>query len=117
MNTLPVETIIVDKGLERPYRDGSEPISPRSALSSPEKVPPFVALSPLEDKVYRRVVELRAWQIWQSEGCPENRAAEHWARAEAEVRAGRAARSLIRGTQPTGVAVPKRAITAPVTAQ
>jgi len=27
----------------------------------------------------------RAWEIWNSEGCPEGRAEEHWLRAEREL--------------------------------
>ena len=31
-------------------------------------------------------IRQRAFQIWQSEGCPEGRERIHWLRAEAEVR-------------------------------
>lgn len=30
-------------------------------------------------------ISKRAWEIWQSEGCPEGRQTEHWLRAEAEI--------------------------------
>ncbi|WP_142848886.1 DUF2934 domain-containing protein [Telmatospirillum sp. J64-1] len=33
----------------------------------------------------------RAYQIWEAEGRPEGRDIEHWARAEAEIRAGQKA--------------------------
>ena len=40
-------------------------------------------------------IRLRAYQIWQAEGCPEGRERIHWIRAEAELRekylSGRAA--------------------------
>ena len=32
-------------------------------------------------------VRQRAYDIWQREGCPEGKADEHWARAEAEITA------------------------------
>ncbi|MBY6264277.1 DUF2934 domain-containing protein [Azospirillum sp. 412522] len=32
-----------------------------------------------------RMIQERAYQIWQEEGCPEGREQEHWLRAEAEV--------------------------------
>ncbi|MBM3606343.1 MAG: DUF2934 domain-containing protein [Alphaproteobacteria bacterium] len=31
-------------------------------------------------------IRTRAHQIWESEGCPEGREAEHWARAQDELR-------------------------------
>jgi hypothetical protein len=33
----------------------------------------------------------RAYQIWQSEGCPDGRSTEHWLRAEAALRDGNSA--------------------------
>jgi hypothetical protein len=33
----------------------------------------------------RKEIELRAYLIWESEGCPHGRDDEHWARAEAEI--------------------------------
>lgn len=33
------------------------------------------------------MIRARAHKIWESEGCPEGREADHWARAEAEVKA------------------------------
>ncbi|NLF25405.1 MAG: DUF2934 domain-containing protein [Deltaproteobacteria bacterium] len=30
-------------------------------------------------------IALRAWEIWQAEGCPQGREIEHWLRAEAEL--------------------------------
>ncbi|GLR80735.1 DUF2934 domain-containing protein (plasmid) [Azospirillum oryzae] len=32
-----------------------------------------------------RMIQERAYQIWQEEGCPEGREQEHWLRAEAEI--------------------------------
>lgn len=32
-----------------------------------------------------RMIQERAYQIWQDEGCPEGREQEHWLRAEAEI--------------------------------
>ena len=34
----------------------------------------------------REDIQRRAWEIWQSEGCPEGRALEHWLQAEEELR-------------------------------
>jgi hypothetical protein len=31
------------------------------------------------------MIQERAYQIWQEEGCPEGREQEHWLRAEAEI--------------------------------
>lgn len=33
----------------------------------------------------REAVQLRAWEIWREEGCPEGRQLEHWLRAEKEL--------------------------------
>lgn len=33
----------------------------------------------------RTVIALRAWEIWQREGCPEGRDLDHWLRAEREL--------------------------------
>lgn len=33
----------------------------------------------------RKAIELRAYYIWESEGYPDGKQQEHWARAEAEV--------------------------------
>jgi hypothetical protein len=33
----------------------------------------------------RHQIELRAYRIWESEGRPHGREAEHWRRAEAEI--------------------------------
>jgi hypothetical protein len=33
----------------------------------------------------RKEIELRAYLIWESEGCPHGCDGEHWARAEAEI--------------------------------
>ena len=35
----------------------------------------------------RAIIEFRAWEIWQSEGCPQGRELEHWLQAEREVAA------------------------------
>lgn len=51
-----------------------------------------------EQDVLRPKIELRAYEIWVHEGCPEGHDTEHWLRAEAEV-VGRGAES-----EPTGEA-------------
>jgi len=33
-------------------------------------------------------VAIRAWEIWEQEGRPEGRSAEHWNRAQEELRGG-----------------------------
>jgi len=33
----------------------------------------------------RKAIELRAYYIWESEGCPDGKQQDHWALAEAEI--------------------------------
>ena len=33
----------------------------------------------------RETIAFRAWEIWQSSGCPEGKALEHWLQAEQEL--------------------------------
>lgn len=40
----------------------------------------------LRDSITVEQVGQRAWEIWQSEGCPEGRALEHWLQAEQDIR-------------------------------
>jgi hypothetical protein len=47
-----------------------------------------------------REIEVRAYLIWESEGRPHGRDAEHWARAEAEILAAR----MLARIKPAGAA-------------
>jgi len=38
-----------------------------------------------EQNVLRPNIELRAYEIWVHEGCPEGHDVEHWLRAETEI--------------------------------
>ncbi|MEQ1945287.1 DUF2934 domain-containing protein [Mesorhizobium sp. VNQ89] len=38
-----------------------------------------------EQEVLRPKIELRAYEIWVHEGCPEGHDLEHWLRAETEI--------------------------------
>ncbi|MBN9072096.1 MAG: DUF2934 domain-containing protein [Rhizobiales bacterium] len=38
-----------------------------------------------EQTVLRPRIELRAYEIWVHEGCPEGHDVEHWLRAETEI--------------------------------
>lgn len=49
-----------------------------------------------EQDVLRPKIELRAYQIWVHEGCPEGHDLEHWLRAETEI-AGESAESEATG--------------------
>ncbi len=40
---------------------------------------------PSSMSVPRDLIEVRAYEIWLSEGCPEGRAPDHWRRAEQEL--------------------------------
>jgi hypothetical protein len=40
---------------------------------------------PVPIELDRSTIERRAWEIWQSEGCPNGRELEHWLRAEQEI--------------------------------
>jgi hypothetical protein len=37
------------------------------------------------DKALQQKIETRAYEIWESENCPNERHIEHWLRAEAEI--------------------------------
>ena len=37
------------------------------------------------EKPTPEAVQMRAWEIWREEGCPEGRQLEHWLRAEKEL--------------------------------
>ncbi len=37
------------------------------------------------EKPKPEAVQMRAWEIWREEGCPEGRQLEHWLRAEKEL--------------------------------
>lgn len=43
------------------------------------------AQATLEQNVLRPKIELRAYEIWVHEGCPEGHDLEHWLRAETEI--------------------------------
>ena len=70
---------------------------PRKTQASPEqdKRPSNSSSAPSRKKspteIYeggsldRSAIELRAWEIWQNEGCPPGRAMEHWLQAEQEL--------------------------------
>ncbi len=49
-----------------------------------------------EQGVVRPKIELRAYEIWVREGCPEGHDLEHWLRAEAEI-AGEGAEPEVTG--------------------
>ncbi|CAD5291522.1 conserved hypothetical protein [Bosea sp. 62] len=38
-----------------------------------------------EQDILRPKIELRAYEIWVHEGCPEGHDLEHWLRAESEI--------------------------------
>ncbi len=42
--------------------------------------------TPVCKTVTREEISLRAWEIWQREGCPDGQAVRHWLQAEAELR-------------------------------
>ena len=54
----------------------------------------------------RRIRE-RAYEIWEREGRPEGREAEHWERAEAEIAAQAGAGQDGAGSKPGGEPVPE----------
>ncbi len=39
------------------------------------------------DEELHRIIELRAYELWQNAGCPDGRALEFWRQAEQEIRA------------------------------
>lgn len=57
-------------------------------------------------------VRQRAHDIWQTEGCPEGRAKEHWARAEQEI-----ADETVETTKPAAPPVVEMKPAAPVKAK
>jgi len=57
----------------------------RSRSAKPQPAPPPSAAAPTVEMISRR-----AYEIWQAEGCPQGRDAEHWYQAEQELRAGTA---------------------------
>jgi hypothetical protein len=62
----------------------------------------------------RKEIERRAYLIWESEGRPDGRAAEHWARAEAEIRGSKPVKKVRAGKRGKAAAAKtKRAKAAP----
>lgn len=59
----------------------------RDDASSPRKSASRNQSSSVECVAYppREAVAFRAWQIWRSEGCPNNRALANWIQAEKEL--------------------------------
>jgi hypothetical protein len=58
----------------------------------------------------RREIQLRAYLIWESEGCPLGREKEHWRRAEAEILA---AKQLVK-SKPAAKAAPAKMAAKPL---
>jgi hypothetical protein len=54
--------------------------APVRATADAPKTKPALRIQP-----DRTAIALRAWEIWQKEGCPEGRALNHWLRAEQEL--------------------------------
>lgn len=61
----------------------TEPVAPKAAAKKTNSAPKERGAAVVDQEAIRN----RAWEIWQSEGCPEGRADEHWQRAEQELRA------------------------------
>lgn len=59
------------------------PVAPKAAAKKTNSAPKERAVAVVDQDAIRN----RAWEIWQSEGCPEGRADEHWRRAEQELKA------------------------------
>jgi hypothetical protein len=54
------------------------------------------------DEELRRKIERRAYEIWESQGCPHGRDVDHWLRAETEITATSSISPASRGKgQPT----------------
>jgi hypothetical protein len=70
----------------------------------------------ISDEV-RREIQLRAYLIWESEGCPHGREKEHWRRAEAEILTARMLVKAVSGGKATKpkAAAPKAATKAAAT--
>jgi hypothetical protein len=52
-------------------------------------------------------IAVRAYLIWESEGCPRGREAEHWRRAEAEILAAQKKKAPARKKKAAAKSAPK----------
>jgi len=62
-----------------------KPTSPTRPPRKPRAQAESYAKSSTERLLSHTEIALRAWEIWQSEGCPDGRSLEHWRRAEQEL--------------------------------
>lgn len=88
------ETVPTDGGTETARSNGTDPRTDQARMktskgsSSRKAQEPYDvgsdAVQEANAELERTSLELRAWEIWMSEGCPEGRALDHWLQAERE---------------------------------
>ena len=77
ISTSPANSVVVTKTVTAPAISKPVVVSNKNAARESSATPDQTEIA------------LRAWEIWQREGCPEGRDLDHWLRAEQELRASR----------------------------